>query len=198
MRKVLTAMSLAVLAFASPVHAIAAEGQAAGVSELELQDGPVRLTLNFDRPIAAHDSADLTRRLGMGVAGPVTAAGPDRTVIDCSESVYFFTDRNGTVSFRFNCKHDSMNWGFKIKPELQAIATGDVKEIGARWWVNGSKKAANSPHTEPAWYHFHGSFGDIHNGDDVDWYDSLTFPVKSGGVRGSAHLEIGGSFEARE
>lgn len=123
MRKILwtTVLGLALVG-ASQAHALGS--QVGGVRVLSYRDGPVALTLFFDRPLASGEAKALSRDLEMGEATvgglshPAVAAAPDRTVIACDDEDHVFSDRKDTMSFRFNCRNDTMNWGFKIKPEL--------------------------------------------------------------------------------
>lgn len=76
----------------------------------------------------------------------------DPPTLKCSHGTYSFSDSDGTETIRYNCPFSNVNWGFTLSPNLQAIASGPVSELGARWWRNYSQQPSNSPHVEPAYY----------------------------------------------
>ncbi len=122
---------------------------------------------------------------------------PQLPIVSCRVGNYTFTDRNGTENIRYNCPYHNVNWGFKIAPQLRAIAIGPVSELGARWWKNGRAQSANSPHVAPADYHFHGTFPRVYDNDEISYYDVYVFRVRVGGRTGTARLYTGGAFKVR-
>lgn len=127
---------------------------------------------------------------------PPSSDGANATKIHCSHGTYSFSDKDGTETIRYNCPYNNINWGWQMSQGLQAICSGSVKELGARWFRNGSQQSSNAPHTQGCGYLFHGTFPNVANGDFVDYYDTYTFRVNVGGRTGTAVVQTGGSYQA--
>ncbi|NUT46368.1 MAG: hypothetical protein HOV94_03460 [Saccharothrix sp.] len=188
--------------------AAAQAAPATGSTVITVDDGPTSLTITTDKPMSKQRVDLLKAQLKAGVrdttgnAAPRPgAAAPNPPVISCREGVRFFTDTKGTASFRFNCKYNNINWGFKFAPKLQSIAAGPVDESGAVWYRNGRYAGKNAAHSgaraQPAWYHFHGTFPNILKGDRVSWLDTYTFKCNVG-ARCKAVLKVGGTFVVKK
>ncbi|WP_455358708.1 hypothetical protein [Streptomyces sp. SYSU K21746] len=120
--------------------------------------------------------------------------GPKYRVIKCSTSNTVITDRNGRFDVRYNCRHNNVNWGYRVSSKLVSIAVGNMQEKGLSWYKGSRKIGQNAPHNVPVGYFLHGTQGGITSGDLLSWHDTMTFRVNAGGRPGTAVLNVGGTF----
>ncbi|MFJ8476334.1 hypothetical protein [Kitasatospora sp. NPDC094011] len=178
--------------------ALAAEGPS--VRSLTVGSEGTSLTITFDVPVSAAKAAGLRAELGSQANSEGTAStrgidkGPIYPVVNCSEGNRSFTDRNGTFDVRYNCGYNVVNWGYKVSGALVSIAASTMQETGVRWYKGSTFLGQNAPHNVPVSYSLHGTQGGMNSGDLLHWSDTMTFKVNAGGVPGSAHLTVGGSF----
>jgi hypothetical protein len=118
--------------------------------------------------------------------GPGKAAKAPGT-LRCGQNPSW-SDANGTLHMRFNCKYGTINWGYKLSARLQAIITSNVTERGASWWKNGKHMPRNSGHVKGKSYLFHGTFKPVGHGDHIQSQDYFTFRVNIGGQTGTGSL----------
>jgi hypothetical protein len=99
-----------------------------------------------------------------------------------------WSDSNGTLNARFNCRYSTINWGYKISQRVQSIISGRVVEQGVSWWKNGKRMPRNAGHVTGKNYHFHGTLKPVVHGNNVHFQDYMTFRVNIGGKTGTGSL----------
>ena len=200
---VLAALVGTLLISGIPINAEAKESNSDVTTRAEVRTSGTTLDITWDEPMPAAEAEALTKSLqGSLEEGDVqtfapkpNGHGPHYEVVKCDEANHIFTDRNGIFSVRYQCRHNLVNWGFKVSPKLVAIAVGDMKESGMVWHTATKRLGHNSNHTVPVYYQLHGTQRGIKNGDILHWSDRLTFRVNAGGREGTAVLNIGGTFK---
>lgn len=130
-----------------------------------------------------------------GVRAAARGKGPATLRCDKNPS---WSDSRGTLHMRFNCRHNTVNWGFRISPRVQSVITGKVAERGASWWRNGKAMPKNAPHVVGKNYLFHGTFKTVRHGDHVQSQDYMKFPVRIGGRPGVGTLTWASSVKAKK
>ncbi|MFI9029945.1 hypothetical protein [Streptomyces sp. NPDC053560] len=121
---------------------------------------------------------------GVGLAA-AKAKGP--ATLRCDKNPHW-SDAKGRLDMRFNCHHNTINWGYRISAKLRSVITGAVAERGASWWKNGKHMPKNAPHTVGKSYHFHGTFKPVKHGNHVQSQDHMKFRVNVGGQTGTGTL----------
>lgn len=109
-----------------------------------------------------------------------------------------WTDARGTLSARFNCHHNTINWGYKISAKARAIISGKVTEQGVSWWNSGKRKPKNAGHVVGKSYHFHGTLKPVKHRDHVQFQDYMTFRVNVGGKTGTGSLAWAANLMAKK
>ncbi len=109
-----------------------------------------------------------------------------------------WSDAKGTLSARFNCRHSTINWGYKISSGVKAIIIGKVTEQGVSWWNNGKRKPKNAGHVVGKDYHFHGTLKPVKHNDHVQFQDHMTFRVNVGGRPGTGSLAWASDVRAKK
>lgn len=107
-------------------------------------------------------------------------------------------DGNGTLSARFDCRYSTINWGYKISPQVKSIITGKVNERGVSWWKNGKRMPKNAGHVVGKDYHFHGTLKPVKHDDVVQFQDYMTFRVKVAGKTGTGSITWASNVRARK
>nr|WSZ99049.1 hypothetical protein OH820_28310 [Streptomyces sp. NBC_00857] len=123
------------------------------------------------------------------------AKGPATLRCDKNPS---WSDSRGTLNARFNCHHNTINWGYKISAQVRAVITGKVTEKGVSWWNNGKRKPNNAGHVVAKNYHFHGTLKPVKHGDHVQFQDHMTFRVNIGGRPGTGTLTWAADVKAKK
>ncbi|MEU3186748.1 hypothetical protein ABZ707_21470 [Streptomyces sp. NPDC006923] len=109
-----------------------------------------------------------------------------------------WSDANGTLSARFNCRYGTINWGYKISTRVKSLITGNVNERGVSWWNNGKRKPKNAGHVVGKSYHFHGTLKPVKHDDRVQFQDYMTFRVNIGGRTGTGSLTWAADVRAKK
>ncbi|MEU4683759.1 hypothetical protein [Streptomyces xinghaiensis] len=130
------------------------------------------------------------------------AAAPDAkrrgpAVLRCGKNPSW-SDANGTLHARFNCRHSTINWGFRISARVRSVITGPVRERGVSWWKNGKAMPRNAGHVVGKNYLFHGTLKPVRHDDVVQFQDHMTFPVRIGGRPGVGTLTWAAAVKARK
>ncbi|NJQ01902.1 hypothetical protein [Streptomyces zingiberis] len=132
--------------------------------------------------------------------GTASAAGPGKAkapgVLRCNTNPSW-SDSNGTLNARFNCRHNTINWGYKISAQVKSIITSSVNERGVNWWRNGRRMPANAGHVVGKDYHFHGTLKPVHHDDVVQFQDYMTFRVRIGGRPGTGSITWAANVRAK-
>jgi hypothetical protein len=128
-------------------------------------------------------------------AAPAAKKGPATLRCDKNPS---WTDARGTLNARFNCHHNTVNWGYKISAKARAIISGKVTEQGVSWWNNGKRKPKNAGHVVGDSYHFHGTLKPVKHRDHVQFQDYMTFRVNVGGKTGTGSLAWAANVTAKK
>ncbi|MGW2055458.1 hypothetical protein ACWCOZ_16285 [Streptomyces sp. NPDC001840] len=130
---------------------------------------------------------------------PAGAAGKKRgpATLRCDRNPSW-SDANGTLSARFNCKYSTINWGYKISARVKSFITGNVKERGVSWWNNGKRKPNNAGHVVGKHYHFHGTLKPVKHADHVQFQDYMTFRVNVGGRTGTGSITWASDVRAKK
>jgi hypothetical protein len=151
--------------------------------------GPVKLT--------GADGARMAEVLAAGAALPkaVKAAGKKGpATLRCSRNPRW-SDARGTLGARFNCRHNTVNWGYKISAKVKDIITSKVDEQGVWWWKNGKRQPKNAGHAVDR---FHGTLKPVEHGDRVQLQDHMTFRVNVGGKTGTGSLTWAADVKAKK
>lgn len=145
-------------------------------------------------------------------SGPALAASPSDTrswvresagkkkgpaILRCNKNPSW-SDSNGTLHARFNCKYNTINWGYRISPQVRSIITGKVNERGVSWWKNGTRMPKNAGHVVDKSYHFHGTLKPVRHGDVVQFQDYMTFRVRIGGRTGTGSITWASNVKAKK
>jgi hypothetical protein len=154
----------------------------------------VRIVLDGNRGGSAARLASAQRQRITMLAAPseaihnsVGGTSKKPVPVRCNTNPHW-SDSNGRLDARFNCKYSNINWGYRISKKVRAIITGPVAEKGVHWWKNGKKMPSNAPHAVGASYHFHGTLKPVKSGDVVQMQDYMTFRVNVGGSTGTGSI----------
>ncbi|ASU82577.1 hypothetical protein CDO52_07070 [Nocardiopsis gilva YIM 90087] len=109
-----------------------------------------------------------------------------------------WSDARGTLSARFNCHHNTINWGYKISSKVKSIITGKVHERGVAWWKNGRRMPKNAGHVVGKSYHFHGTLKPVKHNNVVQFQDYMTFRVRVGGKTGTGSIAWASHVKAKK
>ncbi len=142
------------------------------------------------KPVSAVRSSAATRAASTNTAATATAtsaAAKGPAVLRCDKNPSW-SDVRGTLHARFNCHKSTINWGYQVSRQVQAIITGPVREVGVSWWRNGKSQPRNAGHTVVASYLMHGTLNPVNHGDHVQFQDYMTFRVNFGGQTGTGSL----------
>ncbi|GLU47849.1 hypothetical protein [Nocardiopsis ansamitocini] len=107
-----------------------------------------------------------------------------------------WSDGNGTLNARFNCRSNVINWGYEISTKVRGIITGQVNERGVSWWKNGTRIPKGAPHLVGKNCHFHGTLKPVKSGDVVQFQDYMTFRVRVGGKTGTGSITWASNVKA--
>ncbi|WP_030542316.1 hypothetical protein [Streptomyces albus] len=135
-----------------------------------------------------------------GARTPAAAPGEKRrrpAILRCDKNPSW-SDANGTLHARFNCRHSTINWGFRISARVQSVITGPVRERGVSWWKNGKAMPRNAGHVVGKNYLFHGTLKPVRHDDVVQFQDYMTFPVRIGGRPGVGTLTWAAAVKAKK
>ncbi|MFD7899973.1 hypothetical protein [Streptomyces sp. NPDC059743] len=138
----------------------------------------------------------------VGPVQPVGPAGPMErkrapATLRCDKNPSW-SDANGTLHARFNCKYSTINWGYKISARVKSFITSKVNERGVSWWNNGKRKPKNAGHVVGKSYHFHGTLKPVRHGDHVQFQDYMTFRVNIGGRTGTGSITWASDVKAKK
>jgi len=186
----LIALVLCIVSTPSRAYAAPAGGDIQ-FEKLMIEEGPISLTITFDRPVSK-SVADKLRsdlkgahpRTAVAVADPFGCGGYNS-----------YTTNEGWFSVQYYCNGSTKNlqWGFHIAPAVQAIVVGNVNEAGLSWWVNGHAMPRNAPHVVPPSYVLHGTMTPVIALTYVDYQDYMTFRHNIG-PGGSGTITFAGSL----
>ncbi|MFG2005516.1 hypothetical protein ACGFNU_40850 [Spirillospora sp. NPDC048911] len=107
-----------------------------------------------------------------------------------------FSDRNGTMHMRNNCRYRTINWGYKISGTVRKIIVSRVQERGMGWAKNGRTMPRGAPHNVREDYFFHGTFKPIAINDVIDYYNYMSFRIRIGTRTGYGSITVAGSIWA--
>ncbi len=187
-------LSLIIGLTGTPASAASAAGE---VREISIETKSAKefdsvLKLTFDKPVTQGE-ADRIRQ-DMSKQAPVQMSKVE-DYISC-EGDLTRSNQHGTWTVQYVCfnGYGTIPWGFKIAPNVQAIAASNVTEDGLRWWRNGASMPKNAGHNVPAWYHFHGTMNPVYHYNTVQYQDYLTFRHNLGSG-GTATLTFAGALD---
>lgn len=184
-----------VVATLATLAATATPAAAAGndVTDVDVRsaDSRARVVLTFDDPID-RQQADAVREV---LSRTVVDNQPAIETLGCNS----YTDRpdaNGMLTLQLTClpSHGALAWGFRLSPQIQAMAVGPVDEDGLRWWKNSQEQSKNAPLTVPSDYLLHGTMRRVFVTDILDYQDVITFRHNIGSG-GTARVVFAGSLE---
>lgn len=149
------------------------------VQLVHTQDGVTTVHQAVVTPLVICDGPSPAGTKTAAVVQPNCGTTVSYTPVVCGHA-YSFPSTWETFSWQRTCGSKIGAWGVKLASAVGGLATGEVTETGMSWYINGIKKGQNSPHLEPWYYQFHGSFNPIATGQDVMYTDTFTFPDATG------------------
>jgi hypothetical protein len=118
----------------------------------------------------------LSRAVSGTGAGAAAADSTNYYPIYCNRSYKFPAENgDGTMSWQRECGVLTAPWGFNVAPALDAICVNPMYEVGMTWHLNGFVMPRNAAHTVGCGYIIHGSLTPVGAGDNVDYWDTITF-----------------------
>ncbi|MFF3754905.1 hypothetical protein ACFYYH_31415 [Streptomyces sp. NPDC002018] len=155
-----------------------------------------RIAAIVGAPVRGREAAQTA---GPGARQPAGPAGRKKgpATLRCDKNPSW-SDGNGTLHARFNCKYGTINWGYKISTRVKSFITGNVNERGVSWWSNGKRKPKNAGHVVGKSYHFHGTLKPVKHADRVQFQDYMTFRVNIGGRTGTGSITWASDVKAKK
>ncbi|WP_066956420.1 hypothetical protein [Streptomyces lushanensis] len=155
-----------------------------------------RIAAIVGAPTAGREAAQKAPAAAVHPAGPTEKRKAPAT-LRCDRNPSW-SDANGTLHARFNCKYSTINWGYKISARVKSFITSKVNERGVSWWNNGTRKPRNAGHVVGKSYHFHGTLKPVRHGDHVQFQDYMTFRVNIGGRTGTGSITWAADVKAKK